>query len=93
MSMVDPMVGTLTAAYFNIDERVRMIGLTGAGGGLSYILGSLVIGYIASVSDWRTAFLGYAMVLPLLGVMLSHKALPSTKNPPSGGGGAIEGSR
>ena len=93
MAMVDPMVGALTADNFDVDERARVIGLTGAGGGLSYILGSLVIGYVASVSGWRTAFLGYAMVLPLLGALLSHVALPSTGKPPSGGGGAIEGFR
>jgi len=93
MAMVDPMVGALTADFFDVDERARVIGLTGAGGGLSYILGSLVIGYVASVSGWRTAFLGYAMVLPLLGALLSHMALPSTGKSPSGGGGAIESFR
>jgi len=77
ISMVEPMVNTLVAEYYPPDERSKVIGWTGAGGGLSFIVGGAVVGYLALTWGWRAAFLGYAMILPLVGLVLSSKGIPS----------------
>ena len=76
-SMVEPMVNTLVAEHYPLGERSKVIGWMGAGGGLSYIIGGSVVGYIALTGGWRTAFLGYAMILPLIGLILSSRGIPS----------------
>jgi len=76
-SMVEPMANTLVAEYYPLDERSKVIGWMGAGGGLSFIVGGSVVGYLALTGGWRTAFLGYAMVLPLIGLILASRGLPS----------------
>jgi len=46
--------------------------------GLTFIIGGPVVGYIALTWGWRTAFLGYAMVLPIVGLVLSSRGIPSS---------------
>jgi MFS family permease len=77
-SMVEPMVSTLVAEHFPLRKRASVIGWTSAGGGLSYIIGASAVGYIAAVGGWRLAFLGYAMILPFLGLLLSFRGIPSS---------------
>ncbi len=77
ISMVEPMVNTMVADYYPPDERSKVIGWTGAGGGLSFIVGGAIVGYLALTWGWRAAFLGYAMTLPLVGLVLTSKGLPS----------------
>lgn len=76
-SMVEPMISTLVAERFPLEKRSRVIGWTGAGGGLSYIIGASAVGYIAGIGGWRLAFLGYALILPLFGILLSSKGITS----------------
>ena len=77
VSMVEPMVSTLVAENYPLEERSKVIGWMGAVGGLTFIIGGSVVGYIALTWGWRTAFIGYAMILPLLGLVLSSKGIPS----------------
>jgi MFS family permease len=81
-SMVEPMTSTLVAEHYPVDERPRVIGWIGAGGGLSYIVGGSAVGYIAILGGWRMAFLGYAMLLPLLGFIMISKGIPSASRGP-----------
>ncbi len=77
MAMVEPILSTLVADYFPLEKRSKVIGWVWAGGGLSWIIGTYVISFIASFGGWRLAFLGYAMILPLLGFVLASRGLPS----------------
>ena len=77
-SMVEPMISTLVAEHFPEEERPRVIGWIGAGGGLSFMVGGSAAGCIAILGGWRLAFLGYAMLLPLLGFILISRGIPST---------------
>jgi MFS family permease len=77
ISMVEPMVNTLVAERYPLSERSKIIGWMGAGGGLSFIIGGLTVGYIALTWSWRTAFLGYAMFLPIIGLVFSSKGIPT----------------
>ena len=91
-SMVEPMVSTLVAEHFPLEKRSSVIGWTGAGGGLSYIIGASAVGCIAGIGGWRLAFLGYAMLLPLLGFLLAAKGLPSLSHRSTiGNGNYLEG--
>ena len=81
-SMVEPMASTLVAEHYPVDERPRVIGWIGTGGGLSYIVGGSAVGYIAILGGWRMAFLGYAMFLPLLGFIMISKGIPSASRRP-----------
>jgi MFS family permease len=76
-SMVEPMVNTLVAEQYSLGERSKVIGWMGAGGGLSFIIGGSVVGYIALTWGWKTAFLGYAMILPIIGLVFSSRGIPS----------------
>lgn len=76
-AMVEPMVNTLVAEHYPLGERSKVIGWMGAGGGLSFIIGGSLVGYIAFTGGWRAAFLGYAMILPIIGLFLSSKGIPS----------------
>ncbi len=76
-SMVEPMVNTLVAENYPVGERTKVIGWMGAGAGLTFIIGGPVVGYIALTWGWRTAFLGYAMILPIVGLVLSSKGMPA----------------
>ena len=77
LSMVEPMVNTLVAENYPQSERTKVIGWMGAGAGLTFIIGGPVVGYIAFTWGWRTAFLGYAMILPIVGLVLSSRGIPS----------------
>jgi MFS family permease len=76
-SMVEPMANTLVAENYPTEERSKVIGWMGAAGGLSFIIGGPVVGYMALVWGWRTALLGYAMILSLIGLVLSSRGIPS----------------
>jgi predicted MFS family arabinose efflux permease len=78
-SMVEPMISTLIADYFPADRRSRIIGWVTAGGGLSYTIGGSAVGLIAGLWGWRIAFLGYAMILPFIAVMIISLGIPSIK--------------
>lgn len=76
-AMVEPMVSTLVAEHYPVEERSRVLGWMGAGGGLSFIIGGSVVGYIAFTWGWRSAFIGYAMILSLIGLVLASRGIPS----------------
>jgi MFS family permease len=77
VSMVEPMVNTLVAENYPLEERSKVIGWMGAGGGLTFIIGGSVVGHIALTWGWRTAFIGYAMIISLIGLAVSSRGIPS----------------
>lgn len=79
-AMVEPIISTLVAEYFPIEKRSKVIGWVWCGGSLSYIIGTYVISLIAGFGGWRLAFLGYAMILPLVGFVLASRGLPSLRH-------------
>jgi predicted MFS family arabinose efflux permease len=76
IAMVEPMVGTLVASHFPLDRRARVIGTIAAGGGLSFIIGGYVVGFLVEAGGWRMAFMGFAALLPLIGLLLISKTIP-----------------
>jgi len=92
VTIVTPMVTTLVAENFPLEKRSGAIGWIGAGGGITHIIGSALIGSIATLGGWRPAFLGYALPLSALGLMLAAKGLPSTQHRPrTAQGGSMAG--
>ena len=77
-AMVEPMINTIIGEHFNPRERARTLGLTAAAGGLSFILGGYIVNMYVSLGGWRLAFLGYAMLLPLIALLFSAKIIPGS---------------
>jgi len=76
-AMTSPMTLTLVGEHFPREKRPSAIGMISAGGAISYAIGAPVIGIIAGLGGWRLAFLGYALPVSLLGLLLATKGLPS----------------
>lgn len=74
--MVGPMTFTLVAEYFPLERRTSAIGWLSAGLSLSYVIGAPAIGFIAELSGWQLAFLGFVLPISIAGLMLAAKCLP-----------------
>jgi predicted MFS family arabinose efflux permease len=93
-SMVTPMLLTAVGDYFPHEKRPGAIGLINTSGALAYIIGQPAIGFIASLSGWRLAYLGFLLPIALLGLFLSFVGLPAephTTQPTSSSTSYLEG--
>lgn len=79
VTIVEPMATALVGEYFPAEERARALGWYGAAGGISHMVGSQVIGFIAELGGWRLPFLAYALPASLLSIALVSSQLPSEK--------------
>lgn len=79
VTIVEPMATALVGEYFPAEERASALGWYGAAGGISHMVGSQVIGFIAELGGWRLPFLAYALPASLLSIALVSSQLPSEK--------------
>jgi len=76
-AMVLPMSTTIVTDLYSPEKRGSVLGYLMASLSISFIIGAVIIGYIAELFGWRVAFLGYAFPLFLLSFILSIYSLPS----------------
>lgn len=75
-AMVLPMTMTIVTDLYSPEKRGSVLGYLMASISISFIIGAVVIGYVAELFGWRTAFLGYAFPLFFLSIASSFYALP-----------------
>jgi len=76
-AMVLPMNMTIVTDLYAPEKRGSVLGYLMASSSISFIIGAVIIGYVAELFGWRLAFLGYAFPLFLLSLILSIYSLPS----------------
>ena len=76
--VIPPMGITLVSQRFAEKDRSRVIGWFVAGMTFSGIVGLPLVGFIAEHFGWRMAYLGYALPLAVLGLILSAVGIPSS---------------
>lgn len=92
LGMIAPMMYTLIAAYFPLEQRTSAIGWAFTGASLASIIGAPIIGIMAEFKGWRFAFMGFLLPISLLSLILVLKGLPSLiQNPPSDKGKYLDG--
>jgi len=74
--MVVPMVITLIAEQLPQEKRAGAIGWTNAGASLTSLFGTFFVNYIANLSGWRWTFLGFALPLSVLSLLLVAAKVP-----------------
>jgi len=79
VTMVGPMTTALVGEHFPPEERAGALGWYGAAGGISHMVGSQLIGFIAEFGGWRLPFLAYALPVSLLSIVLISSQLPPEK--------------
>jgi predicted MFS family arabinose efflux permease len=90
------MTNTLVAKHLPLQKRTRVFGLLIAANSFSWVIGFIIIRFISDIGGWRLPFLVYALPLPLLGLLLAFKGLPSesaSSQTPSSTGSLIDGYR
>jgi len=87
LAMTGPMRLTLVAEYFPREKRPSAIGWIVAGMSLGYVIGLPLIGFIAGLGGWRLAFLGYALPVSVLSLLLAAKGIPSPQRTQQSGSG------
>ena len=84
-AMISPTIFTLIGEHVSLVKRANAIGLTVAAGALGYVIGPLLIAWIATLGGWRLCLVGF--VLPVLFVSLllasagSHQPCATARNP------------
>jgi predicted MFS family arabinose efflux permease len=73
------MATALVGDHFPAEERASALAWYGAAGGISHMVGSQVIGFIAELGGWRMSFLAYALPVSLLSILLVSSQLPPEK--------------
>ena len=68
-AMVLPMIMTIVTDLYPPERRGSVLGYLMAF--ISFIIGAVIIGYVAELFEWRLTFLGYAFPLFLLSLILS----------------------
>jgi DHA1 family inner membrane transport protein len=77
-AMISPMGLTLISQHTTEERRSRVIGWFLAGFTFSGIIGLPIVGLIAEKLGWRMAYLGYALPLAALGLLLSFIGVPTS---------------
>jgi predicted MFS family arabinose efflux permease len=94
--MITPMTNTLVAKHLPLQKRTHVFGLLIAAASFFWVIGFIIIRFISDIGGWRLSFLGFALPLPLLGLLLAFKGLPpesGSLQTPSSTGSLIEGYR
>lgn len=84
VSLTVPMTTTLVGEYYPRKERGRIMGLLGVGGGFAFLFGGTVAGFLAQYGGWRLAFLGFASLLGVFGLIFTLVFLPKSDTKGSG---------
>ncbi len=92
LGMIAPIMYTLIAAHFPLEQRTSAIGWAFTGASLASIIGAPIIGIMAGFKGWRFAFMGFLLPISLLSLILVLKGLPSPiQNPPNDKGKYLDG--
>ena len=87
VAVISPMGLTLVSQHVDEESRSKVIGWFMAGFTFSGLIGPPITGFIAELYGWRIAFLGYALPLAVLGLILSYLVIPVSRGEGSTDGG------
>ena len=76
VALTVPMTTTLVGEYYQGNERGRAMSLLGVGGGIAFLLGGTMASVLSDYGGWRLAFLGFAGLVSLVGLVLTVLFLP-----------------
>ena len=76
-AVISPTVFTLIGEYISLAKRANAIGLTVAAGALGYVIGPLLIAWIASLGGWRLCLVGFVMPVLLVSLLMASVGVPS----------------
>jgi predicted MFS family arabinose efflux permease len=77
VAMIFPVSTTLVARHLSLEKRAGVISVFMAMTAFSYFIGTPIIQYISGLGGWRLTYLIYALPLPVLGILLSSRGIPS----------------
>ena len=75
-AMITPMALTLAGTYFPIKARANAISWIVSAQALAYLVGTLIISYLAGLGGWRWAFFWFALPVSLMGFLITFTWLP-----------------
>jgi len=77
-AMISPTVFTLIGEHISLAKRANAIGLTVAAGALGYVIGPLLITWIANLGGWRLCLVGFVIPVLLVSLLMASIGVPST---------------
>ena len=77
-AMISPTVFTLIGEHISLAKRANAIGLTVAAGALGYVIGPLIIAWIANLGGWRLCLVGFVIPVLLVSLLMASVGVPST---------------
>jgi DHA1 family inner membrane transport protein len=86
IALAIPMTTTLAGEFYPRAERGRVISLIGTAAGIPFMVGGVVAGVLAQIGSWRLAYLGFAGVLSIIGLVSTLVLLPRSDVKISGDG-------
>lgn len=75
-AMVLPMLGTIIGEHIPADRRSQALGVITAGQPISFVVGSPIVAYLASLYGWKLTFLNYMTPVVILSLVISTLTLP-----------------
>jgi predicted MFS family arabinose efflux permease len=76
LAIVGPMVSTLVGEHFTTEERPKVMGIIISAATLTFIFGSPIISYFASIGGWRLGFLAYYLPIVIIALLLNSNVIP-----------------
>jgi predicted MFS family arabinose efflux permease len=76
-AMISPTILTLIGEHIPLVKRANAVGWTVAGGALSYVIGPLLIAWIAGIGGWRLCLVGFVLPVLLVSLLLAFVGIPS----------------
>ncbi len=80
IAMATAMAYSLIGDFYPLEKRGKAIGWIVAATALTYIIGTPIIGAIASVSDWKATMIWFSLPVSLAGLLLAFVAIPNKTN-------------
>lgn len=77
-AMISPTVFTLIGEHVSLIKRANAIGLTVAAGALGYVIGPLLIAWIANLGGWRLCLVGFVIPVLFVSLLMTSAGVPST---------------
>ncbi len=80
MAFATSMAYSLIGDFYPLEKRGRAIGWIVASTALAYIIGTPIIGVIASISGWRATLILFSLPVALAGLVLAFIVVPNKSN-------------
>ncbi len=80
IAMATAMAYSLIGDFYPLEKRGRAIGGIVAATALTYIIGTPIIGVIASLSDWKATLIWFSLPVSLASLLLAFVAIPNKTN-------------